>query len=122
MAEAVTQAHIDAALAAAQAAPSMAGQDLAQVVTRASTDLDPDRVEAGPGLAEQTAPRFHVVAYDFGVKNNILRMLAERGCRSRSCLPRRRPRRTGPKPDGIFLSNGPGDPEPCDYAIAAALS
>jgi carbamoyl-phosphate synthase small subunit len=62
---------------------------------------------------------FHVVAYDFGVKRNILRMLADRGCASPWCRRRRRPRGAGDAPDGVFLSNGPGDPEPCDYAIDA---
>jgi carbamoyl-phosphate synthase small subunit len=74
----------------------------------------------GTGYGQQTAPRFHVVAYDFGVKKNILRMLAERGCKVTVV-----PAQTSAanvlkhKPNGIFLSNGPGDPEPCDYAIAA---
>jgi carbamoyl-phosphate synthase small subunit len=65
-------------------------------------------------------PRFHVVAYDFGVKRNILRMLAERGCRL-TVVPAQTPAADvlAMKPDGVFLSNGPGDPEPCDYAIAA---
>ena len=73
-----------------------------------------------PGYGTQDAPEFHVVAYDFGVKKNILRMLAERGCKVTVV-----PAQTTAKdvldlnPDGIFLSNGPGDPEPCDYAIAA---
>jgi carbamoyl-phosphate synthase small subunit len=64
--------------------------------------------------------RFHVVAYDFGVKRNILRMLAERGCRL-TVVPAQTPAAEvlALKPDGVFLSNGPGDPEPCDYAIAA---
>jgi carbamoyl-phosphate synthase small subunit len=64
--------------------------------------------------------RFHVVAYDFGVKRNILRMLAERGCRI-TVVPAQTPAAQvlAEKPDGVFLSNGPGDPEPCDYAIAA---
>ncbi|EKE17669.1 MAG: hypothetical protein ACD_10C00328G0002 [uncultured bacterium] len=72
------------------------------------------------GYEQGAAPRFHVVAYDFGVKRNILRMLAQRGCKLTVV-----PAETSAaevlalKPDGIFLSNGPGDPEPCDYAIAA---
>ena len=75
----------------------------------------------GSGYGQQTAPRFHVVAYDFGVKKNILRMLAERGCKV-TVVPAKTPAAEvlKHKPDGIFLSNGPGDPEPCDYAIAAA--
>jgi len=74
-----------------------------------------------PGFGEQTEPRFHVVAYDFGVKNNILRMLAERGCKV-TVVPAKTSAEQVLKyqPDGIFLSNGPGDPQPCDYAIAAA--
>ena len=75
----------------------------------------------GAGYGEQTAPRFHVVAYDFGVKKNILRMLAQRGCKV-TVVPAQTPAAEVLKhqPDGIFLSNGPGDPQPCDYAIAAA--
>jgi len=75
----------------------------------------------GAGFGTLATPRHHVVAYDFGVKRNILRMLASRGCRV-TVVPAQTPaaevRRL--KPDGLFLSNGPGDPEPCDYAIAAA--
>jgi len=64
--------------------------------------------------------RFHVVAWDYGIKRNILRMLSERGCRV-TVLPAQTPaaQALALKPDGVFLSNGPGDPEPCDYAIAA---
>jgi carbamoyl-phosphate synthase small subunit len=74
----------------------------------------------GPGYGTQAAPRFHVVAYDFGVKKNILRMLAQRGCKVTVVPAQTPPLRCWHQPDGIFLSNGPGDPEPCDYAIAAA--
>ena len=117
----ITPAEVDAAIARAQAAPSMAGQDLAQVV---SVD---DRYEwtetewvLGTGYGRLADARFHVVAYDFGVKRNILRMLASRGCRV-TVVPARTPAAAvlALKPDGIFLSNGPGDPQPCDYAIAA---
>src|SRR5690606_30513688 len=80
--EAVTQARIDEAVAAAKAAPNMNGLDLAKVVTtRAAYAWDQTEWKLGEGYGTQTAPRFHVVAYDYGVKLNILRMLAERGCR-----------------------------------------
>ncbi|MBL8369759.1 MAG: glutamine-hydrolyzing carbamoyl-phosphate synthase small subunit [Burkholderiaceae bacterium] len=120
--EAVTQAVIDRATAAAQAAPSMAGQDLARVVSApAAYDWTQTEWKLGEGYGNQSAPRFHVVAYDFGVKKNILRMLAERGCKV-TVVPAQTPAAEVLKhqPDGIFLSNGPGDPEPCDYAITAA--
>lgn len=127
--QAVTDAVIADAVAKAKAAPSMAGQDLAQVVTRSDvavwdeTEWKLANPELGgkPGFGKQTAPTFHVVAYDFGVKRNILRMLAERGCKV-TVVPAKTPAAEVLKhqPDGIFLSNGPGDPEPCDYAIAAA--
>lgn len=125
--EAVTDAVVQKAIAAAQAAPSMAGQDLAKVVSTqqpyvwTQSEWQLAREDGTPGYGEQTAPRFHVVAYDFGVKKNILRMLAERGCKV-TVVPAQTPAAEVLKyqPDGIFLSNGPGDPEPCDYAIAAA--
>jgi carbamoyl-phosphate synthase small subunit len=110
------------ALALAQGFPGMAGLDLAQVV---STDKPYEWTETewalGLGYGALDNPRRHVVAYDFGVKRNILRMLAGRGCRVTVV-----PAKTSAadvlrlKPDGVFLSNGPGDPEPCDYAIEAA--
>ena len=120
--EKVTQAVMDRAIAAAKVAPSMSGLDLAQKVT-VSQGYKWTQTEwrLGTGYGTQTAAKFHVVAYDFGVKKNILRMLAERGCKVTVV-----PARTSAaevlqhKPDGIFLSNGPGDPQPCDYAIAAA--
>jgi len=118
----VTQALIDQAVAAAKAAPSMAGLDLARVVTTsAGYEWRQTEWRLGSGYGTQVTPGFHVIAYDFGVKKNILRMLAERGCKVTVV-----PAQTMAKevlalnPDGIFLSNGPGDPEPCDYAIAAA--
>ena len=120
--EAVTQARIDEAVAAAKAAPSMKGLDLAQVVTTAqSYAWTQTEWKLGEGYGEQTAPRFHVVAYDFGAKKNILRMLAERGCKL-TVVPAKTPAAEvlAMNPDGVFLSNGPGDPQPCDYAIAAA--
>jgi carbamoyl-phosphate synthase small subunit len=120
--QAVTQALKDQAVALAKGAPNMAGLDLAQQVTvNEPYDWTQSEWKLGSGYGEQTAPRFHVVAYDFGVKKNILRMLAERGCKVTVV-----PAKTAAadvlkyKPDGIFLSNGPGDPQPCDYAIAAA--
>ena len=124
--EVVTQALVDQAIAAAQGAPSMAGQDLAKVVSVAQpyewtqTEWKLEQPDGQPGYGTQTAPTFHVVAYDFGVKKNILRMLAERGCKV-TVVPAQMPAAEVLKyrPDGIFLSNGPGDPEPCDYAIAA---
>jgi carbamoyl-phosphate synthase small subunit len=127
--EAVTQRLIDKAIALAQAAPAMAGLDLAQVVTvkepyawtQTEWRLSQPALGGKPGYGELTAPKFHVVAYDFGVKKNILRMLAERGCRV-TVVPAQTSAADVLKyqPDGIFLSNGPGDPQPCDYAIAAA--
>ncbi len=123
----VTDAEIADAVARAQAAPSMAGQDLAQVVSIdrpyewIETEWRLAREDGTPGYGRLAAPKFHVVAYDFGVKRNILRMLAERGCKV-TVVPAKTPAAEALKyrPDGIFLSNGPGDPEPCDYAIAAA--
>ncbi|WP_374640490.1 glutamine-hydrolyzing carbamoyl-phosphate synthase small subunit [Hydrogenophaga sp.] len=120
--EAINDVHRAQAIAAAQAAPSMSGQDLAQVVSSA----DPyawtqTEWQLGFGYGEQIAPKFHVVAYDFGVKKNILRMLAQRGCKI-TVVPAKTPAADvfKLKPNGVFLSNGPGDPQPCDYAIAAA--
>ncbi|WP_313298942.1 glutamine-hydrolyzing carbamoyl-phosphate synthase small subunit [Diaphorobacter sp.] len=119
--EEVSQARIDEAVAAAKAAPSMKGLDLAKVVsTTKNYTWDQTEWVLGEGYGKQTEPRFNVVAYDFGVKYNILRMLAERGCKLTVV-----PAQTSAKdvlamnPDGVFLSNGPGDPAPCEYAIAA---
>lgn len=119
--QAVTDAHRAQVLAAAQAAPSMAGQDLAKVVSTGEPYAwTQTEWQLGFGYGEQIAPRFHVVAYDFGVKKNILRMLAQRGCKI-TVVPAATPAADvfKLKPNGVFLSNGPGDPEPCDYAIAA---
>ena len=119
--QAVTQALIDEAIAKAKAAPRMAGLDLAKVVSTASRyEWTQTEWQLGSGYGTQQAPRFHVVAYDFGVKLNILRMLAERGCKL-TVVPAQTPASDvlAMKPDGVFLSNGPGDPEPCDYAITA---
>ncbi len=117
----VSQALIDQAIAAAKAAPDMAGLDLAKVVSVSrSYDWTQTEWRLGSGYGTQDKPKFHVVAYDFGVKKNILRMLAERGCKV-TVVPAQTPAADvlKHKPDGIFLSNGPGDPEPCDYAIKA---
>ena len=116
-------ATAEQALAAARAFKGLKGADLAQVVsthtaydwTRGSWVLDTNR-EAAPA----PGPR-HVVVYDFGIKRNILRMLVDRGCRL-TVVPAKTTAEAvyALKPDGVMLSNGPGDPEPCDYAIAAA--
>jgi len=109
------------ARAAANAFPGLAGMDLAKVVTApAAYDWSETEWKLGRGYGRQEAPRFHVVAFDYGVKHNILRMLAERGCRL-TVLPATASaaEALALKPDGVFLSNGPGDPEPCDYAIRA---
>ena len=105
----------------AQSFPGLAGLDLAKVVsTDKSYVWNETEWKLGQGYGKQIAPKFHVVAYDFGVKYNILRMLAERGCKI-TVLPAQASAADALalNPDGIFLSNGPGDPEPCDYAIAA---
>ena len=118
----VSPAQIDEAVAAARAAPSMAGQDLAQVVSvHEPYDWTETEWQLGRGYGRLADARHHVVAYDFGVKRNILRMLASRGCRV-TVVPAATAAAEVLKlrPDGIFLSNGPGDPEPCDYAIDAA--
>jgi carbamoyl-phosphate synthase small subunit len=119
--EAVTPALVEKAIASARDAAPMSGQDLAKVV---SVDKPYDWTQSewhlGAGYGEQTAPKYHVVAFDYGVKKNILRMLAERGCKV-TVVPARTSAAEVKKlhPDGVFLSNGPGDPEPCDYAIEA---
>ena len=108
------------ALAMARAFPGLAGMDLAKVVS-AKAGYTWDEAEwTLQGYAPRKEERFHVVAYDFGVKRNILRMLAERGVRL-TVVPAQTPAADvlAMNPDGVFLSNGPGDPEPCDYAIAA---
>ena len=112
---------VEAALEAARKFPGLKGMDLAKVVstdkpyrwTEGQLDLDSSEFVSA-------APKFKVVAYDFGVKLNILRMLAERGC-DVHVVPAQTPAADvlAMEPDGVFLSNGPGDPEPCDYAIEA---
>jgi carbamoyl-phosphate synthase small subunit len=109
------------ALAAAKAAPSMAGQDLAKVVScKERYDWDGSLWSLGAGYRATGEAKYHVVAYDYGVKHNILRHLAERGCRV-TVLPAQAGAKEALalKPHGVFLSNGPGDPEPCTYAIEA---
>ena len=101
--------------------PGMAGQDLAKAVSiRDPLNWTQGVWQLGNGYSEPGGNRFHVVAYDFGVKFNILRLMAERGCRI-TLVPAQTPAEKvlELEPDGVFLANGPGDPEPCDYAIAA---
>jgi len=110
------------ALELARSFAGLNGMDLArEVSTRAAYDWSETEWRLDGGFGHQQAARFHVVAYDFGVKRNILRMLAERGCKV-TVLPAQAGAAAALalKPDGIFLSNGPGDPQPCDYAIEAA--
>ena len=100
---------------------SMVGKDLAKEVTcDAAYEWTEGEWQLGKGFVTPSEQPYHVVAYDFGVKTNILRMLAERGCRL-TVVPAQTPASEvlAHNPDGVFLSNGPGDPEPCDYAIAA---
>jgi len=118
---AITPEHIAQAIAKAKAAPSMSGLDLARVVSEtAPYEWTQTEWSLGTGYGTLRAARHHVVAYDFGVKHNILRMLASRGCKV-TVVPATTTAAEALtyKPDGIFLSNGPGDPEPCDYAIEA---
>ena len=123
----LTEAEISEALKKAQSWGSMQGKDLASVV---STDKPYDWTEGTwklaiddgePGFTKLTNPRFKVIAYDFGIKRNILRMMAERGM-AVTVVPAKTSTDAvlAMNPDGVFLSNGPGDPEPCDYAIEAA--
>lgn len=113
--------NVEAALAQARAFPGLAGMDLAKVVSApAAYPWTEGEWQLEKGYVPQQSARFHVVAFDYGVKRNILRMLAERGCRLTVV-----PAQTSAEevlalnPDGVFLSNGPGDPGPCDYAIEA---
>ena len=120
--EEATPARIDEAIALAKAAPPMVGLDLAKVAsTTERYDWHQTEWVLGSGYGTRESARFKVVAYDFGVKKNILRMLAERGCEV-TVVPATTPaaEALAMAPDGVFLSNGPGDPEPCDYAIDAA--
>lgn len=118
----VDAAIVEQAIAAARSAPSMAGLDLAKVVSaQAPYEWTETEWVLGSGYGALQSPRWRVVAYDFGIKSNILRMLASRGCQV-TVVPAQTPAAQvlAMKPDGVFLSNGPGDPQPCDYAIEAA--
>lgn len=115
----VTTALVDEAVAKARAEKSMAGLDLAKEVTVGKPyGWQQTEWQLGTGYGELENAKYHVVAFDYGVKKNILRMLAERGCKV-TVVPAKTPAAEVKKlkPDGVFLSNGPGDPEPCDYAI-----
>jgi carbamoyl-phosphate synthase small subunit len=118
----VAPAHIADAIAKARGAPSMTGLDLAKEVTgREPFDWVQSEWALGAGYGSLRDAKFHVVAYDFGIKHNILRMLASRACKV-TVVPAQTSASValGLKPDGIFLSNGPGDPQPCGYAIDAS--
>ena len=125
----VTPELVDQAIAKARLAPSMTGLDLAKMVSTtqsydwSQTEWQLAGPDGKPVYGTQTSPQFHVVACDFGVKKNILRMLAQRGCRV-TVVPAQTSAKDvlALKPNGVFLSNGPGDPEPCDYAIAATAA
>lgn len=110
------------ALELARGFPGLAGMDLARVVSvKQAYNWTETEWKLGRGYGQQITPKYHVVAFDYGVKYNILRMLAERGCKV-TVLPAQATaaEALALNPDGIFLSNGPGDPEPCDYAIATS--
>ena len=123
---------VERALAAARDFPGLKGMDLAKEVSCESTyEWTEGEWTLGQGYADtadgerpsdgaQDSRRYHVVAYDYGIKHNILRMLASRGCRL-TVVPAQTPASEvlAMNPDGVFLANGPGDPEPCDYAISA---
>lgn len=111
----------DRAVELARSFPGMSGQDLAKVVSqKETTSWTQGTWQLGEGYTQPAQDRFHVVAYDFGVKHNIRRLIADRGCRI-TLVPAQTSAEDVLKlnPDGVFLANGPGDPEPCDYAIAA---
>ncbi len=113
-----------AALMRARGFPGLSGMDLAKAVsTKKAYAWEEGGWALGSGFRRAQPPRFHVVAYDFGIKRNILRMLVDRGCRM-TVVPAKAPAAevVAMRPDGVFLSNGPGDPEPCTYAIEAIRS
>ena len=110
---------VDAALKKARAFPGLAGMDLAKVVTTQKPyEWHEGGWDLGKGYRRIESPKHHVVAYDYGIKRNILRMIADRSVRV-TVVPAQTPAKDvlKMKPDGVFLANGPGDPEPCDYAI-----
>ncbi len=122
MGQSITPEIIASAIELAKAAKSMAGLDLAQEVTTPNSyRFEEGEWQLHSGFSKPQGGKFKVVAFDFGVKKNILRMLVERGCEV-TVVPAKTPVKEvlALKPHGIFLSNGPGDPEPCDYAIEAA--
>ena len=111
----------DKALEVARAFPGLAGMDLAKVVScQQSYPWTEGEWSLGSGFAVQENPQYHVAAFDFGIKRTILRKLAHRGCKV-TVFPAQTPAEEilAVQPDGVFLSNGPGDPEPCNYAISA---
>ncbi len=115
------EVNVEKALALANAFPGLAGMDLAKVVScMQAYEFTDGEWALGNGYTKAPDSKFHVVAFDYGVKRNILRMLVTRGCKV-TVLPAQASAEEALKyePDGIFLSNGPGDPEPCDYAISA---
>jgi carbamoyl-phosphate synthase small subunit len=117
-----TEPNAAQALELARSFPGLAGMDLAKVVsTKHAYEFTETEWALGSGYGKLDNPKYHVVAFDFGVKRNILRMLTARGCKV-TVLPAQSTAADALalNPDGIFLANGPGDPEPCDYAIAAS--
>ena len=113
--------NVEKALGEAKAFPGLAGMDLAKVVTVGKPyEWNEGRWIPGKGFEQKQENTLHVVAYDYGIKRNILRLIVERGARV-TVVPAQMPAKEvlKMKPDGVFLSNGPGDPQPCDYAIAA---
>ncbi|MBH96319.1 MAG: carbamoyl-phosphate synthase small subunit [Gammaproteobacteria bacterium] len=119
--DACSEAGLEKARNLLSAFPGLAGMDLAkEVTTKATYKWASGSGQLSDGHVQKSDPRFHVVAYDFGVKRNILRMLADRGC-DLTVVPAITPASDilAMNPDGVFLSNGPGDPEPCSYAIEA---
>lgn len=117
----LTEESVEQALAKAKAFPGLKGMDLAKVVsTKEQYQWNEGSWELGKGFVTPSEKPFHVVAYDFGAKRNILRMLADRGCKL-TVVPAQTSAADvlAMQPDGVFLSNGPGDPEPCTYAIDA---